>query len=80
VVVATALLLPFTPLGRFFHFEPPPAIFFVWLAGMLTGYLALAEVAKRFFYARLTGAARHDRSKKKPQRPSSHRLIKGNAP
>jgi Mg2+-importing ATPase len=80
VVVVTALLLPFTPPGRFFHFEPPPAIFFVWLAGMLTAYLALTEVAKRFFYARLTGATHHDWSKKKPRRPSSLPLTKGTTP
>jgi Mg2+-importing ATPase len=56
-VVGAALLLPFSPLARFFHFEPPPAIFFAWLAGMLVAYLALAEMAKRFFYARLAAAA-----------------------
>ncbi|OOG55424.1 magnesium-translocating P-type ATPase [Polaromonas sp. C04] len=53
-VVALALLLPFTPLGPLFHFEPPPAIFFAWLAGMVLAYLVLVEGAKRFFYARMT--------------------------
>jgi Mg2+-importing ATPase len=54
-IVAAAVLLPFTPLGPLFHFEPPPAIFFAWLAGMVLAYLALVESAKRFFYARLAG-------------------------
>ncbi|SFQ60490.1 Mg2+-importing ATPase [Variovorax sp. OK605] len=53
-VLAVALLLPFTPLARFFAFEPPPAIFFAWLTAMLVGYLALAEVAKHHFYAHVT--------------------------
>jgi Mg2+-importing ATPase len=57
-VLAMALILPFTPAGRFFQFEPPPAIFFAWLAAMLVAYLALAEMAKRFFQAHLTGRSR----------------------
>jgi len=52
-VVAVALALPFTPLGPLFQFDPPPAIFFAWLAGMVLAYLALAEGAKRFFYRHL---------------------------
>ncbi|KQX21458.1 magnesium-translocating P-type ATPase [Variovorax sp. Root434] len=67
-VVAAALLLPFSPLARFFHFEPPPAIFFAWLAGMLAAYLALAELAKRFFYARLAGAAPSRTRRHSPRR------------
>ncbi|QBK05419.1 magnesium-translocating P-type ATPase [Hylemonella gracilis] len=51
-VVALALLLPFTPLGRLFQFEQAPAVFFVWLLGMVVTYLALVELCKRFFYAR----------------------------
>ncbi|WP_411881910.1 magnesium-translocating P-type ATPase [Polaromonas sp. YR568] len=57
-VVAVALLLPFTPLGRLFHFEPPPAAFFAWLLVMVVAYLALAEGAKRFFYARMAAPRR----------------------
>ena len=54
-VLAVAFVLPFTPLARYFAFEPPPAIFFAWLAAMLAGYLVLAEVAKHFFYAHMAG-------------------------
>jgi Mg2+-importing ATPase len=60
-VVVTAVALPFTPLGGLFHLEPPPAIFFAWLAGMVLAYLALAECAKRFFYRHL--AVRHQRKR-----------------
>jgi Mg2+-importing ATPase len=57
-VVALAVGLPFMPAGRLFHFEPPPAIFFAWLAGMVFAYLALAEGAKRFFYRHLADRPR----------------------
>ncbi|WP_162591664.1 magnesium-translocating P-type ATPase [Variovorax sp. PBL-E5] len=57
-VVAVALLLPLTPLGSLFHFEAPPAIFFVWLGGMVVAYLALVEGAKRIFYARLASRSK----------------------
>jgi Mg2+-importing ATPase len=79
VVVAVALLLPFTALGRYFQFEAPPAIFFVWLAGMLAAYVALAEMAKRFFYAHLASAAPGRRAKN-PPRPPAQPITKGTTP
>ena len=57
-VVAVALLLPFTPLGTAFHFEPPPPLYFAWLLGMLLAYLALVEGAKRFFYRHMVKRSR----------------------
>lgn len=90
-VVAVALLLPFTAAGRLFHFEPPPAAFFGWLAAMLAAYLALAEMAKRFFHAHLTSpphglAHRHgkptpslpSRSRKQPATADGARAPSGN--
>lgn len=79
MVVAAAMLLPFTPLGSYFRFEPPPAIFFVWLAGLLAGYLTLAEVTKRFFYAHLTGTGRHNGPKKPGGRRPGHRRARSMA-
>ena len=49
-VVAVAACLPFTPIGAWFGLVPLPATFFAALAVMVVGYLALVEVAKRFFY------------------------------
>lgn len=57
-IVAIALLLPFTPLAALFRFEPPPGVFYAWLAAMVLSYLAAVEGAKQFFYARLAGPAR----------------------
>lgn len=54
LVVAVAILLPFTPLGRFFGFVPPPALFFVILAGMVIVYLLMVEFVKQWFYKRYT--------------------------
>ena len=50
-VLLAALVLPFTALGRYFGFEPPPAKFFAILALMIVAYLGIVEAAKRVFYA-----------------------------
>lgn len=49
-VVAIAATLPFTPVGTYFGFVPPPAQFYAILAAMVVVYLAIVEVAKRVFY------------------------------
>ena len=60
-VVAVALLLPFTPLGAVFHFEAPPPVFFASLLVMLLAYLALVEIAKRYFYRHMSARPRRPR-------------------
>jgi Mg2+-importing ATPase len=51
-VIGFALLVPYTPLGDFFGFAPPPPAFYLALAGILGAYALLAEVVKRWFYNR----------------------------
>ena len=51
-VVACALALPFTPLGVYLGFTPPPILFFAILPVMLVCYLLAVEIAKHWFYAR----------------------------
>jgi len=51
-VVAAGALLPFTPVGSYFGFVPPPPAFYLILAAMVAGYLAIVEFAKRIFYRR----------------------------
>ena len=49
-VVAVAVLLPFTPIGTYFGFVPPPAKFYFILGGMTLVYLFVVELAKQGFY------------------------------
>lgn len=49
-VVVIAALLPFTALGTYFGFIPPPAEFYFILAVMVVFYLVMVEVVKRNFY------------------------------
>ena len=52
VIVGTAAVLPFTPLGDLFGFVAPPIEFFAFLAGFVGAYLVLVEALKRLFYKR----------------------------
>jgi P-type Mg2+ transporter len=56
-VVIAAVAFPFTPLGHRFGFTAPPAEFFAIVAALAVAYLAIVEVTKRVFYARLVAAA-----------------------
>jgi Mg2+-importing ATPase len=49
-VVASAVILPFTPLGHYFGFVPLPARFYYILGGMVIVYLFVVELAKQGFY------------------------------
>lgn len=50
LVVALAVLLPFTPAGRILGFVAPPPLFFLVLAGMVICYLLIVEQVKQWFY------------------------------
>ncbi len=51
-VVATAVIFPFTPLGKGFGFVPPPPSFYAVLAGLVLLYLAAVEGIKQWFFRR----------------------------
>jgi len=51
-VVATALIIPYTPIGRLFQLVPPPPAFYLALALIISFYLLLAETVKKWFYRR----------------------------
>jgi Mg2+-importing ATPase len=61
-VVVLAVIIPFTPLGTYFGFVPPPARFYFILAALVVIYLIVVEVAKRSFYRRYNSFARSNRS------------------
>ena len=50
IVLALAIALPFTPVGTYFGFVPPPAKFYLILGGMVVIYLVIVEVVKQGFY------------------------------
>ena len=49
-IVAIGALLPFTPLGAWFGFVPPPAGFYAAVGVMVVAYLGLVELVKHAFY------------------------------
>jgi Mg2+-importing ATPase len=51
-VISFAIIVPYTPVGTFFGFVPPPPTFYLALAGILGAYAVLAETVKRWFYKR----------------------------
>jgi hypothetical protein len=51
-VISFAITVPYTPVGAFFGFVPPPPAFYLALAGILGAYALLAETVKRWFYKR----------------------------
>ena len=53
-VVLAALTLPYTGLGQYFGFHPPPLEFLAILAALVVAYLVIVEAAKRTFYRHLT--------------------------
>jgi Mg2+-importing ATPase len=50
VVVLVALALPFSPLADLLGFQPLPFIYLLVIGLIVTGYVATAELAKRWFY------------------------------
>ena len=58
-VVCIAALLPFTPMAKVpvLGFEPLPATLYLALFALILGYLVLTEIAKHWFYQRLTTKA-----------------------
>ena len=49
-VVGIAVVLPFTPIGSYFGFVPPPARLYVLLGAMVLLYLIVVELVKQGFY------------------------------
>jgi len=52
-IVCIGIILPFTPLAGPLGFTPLPALYFLFLAGMVVTYLILVEIVKRRLMGRL---------------------------
>jgi Mg2+-importing ATPase len=48
-VIAVAIALPLLPVSRWLGFVVPPSLFFVFLIGATSAYLAIVEINKRIF-------------------------------
>jgi Mg2+-importing ATPase len=48
-IVTIGLIIPFTPLGRFFGFVAPPLTYFIALFFIVAGYLFLVQIGKNWF-------------------------------
>jgi Mg2+-importing ATPase len=53
LVVAAAVMLPYTSLGTLFGFVPLPAYFLVIVGAIMVIYVAFVEVAKAVFYRKM---------------------------
>jgi Mg2+-importing ATPase len=54
LVALTTILLPYTPMGRLFGFAPIPFPYLLTLLLIVVLYIISAEVAKRYFYKRVS--------------------------
>ena len=52
LVVIAAWIIPFTPIGSYFHFAPLPPFILAVLFGYIFVYLGLVQMTKRWFYRR----------------------------
>ena len=55
-VVASAIILPFTPAGVYLGFTAPPAFFFLILTAILIAYLLAVEWTKQWFFRHFAAA------------------------
>jgi Mg2+-importing ATPase len=53
LLVGVAMVLPYTPLGSYFGFVPPPFYFFMIILGIIIVYLTSAEEVKFWFYRKI---------------------------
>jgi Mg2+-importing ATPase len=53
LIVVFTLIIPFTPLGHLFGFQPLPIWFLLVIAAVVVLYIIAAEVTKRTFYRRV---------------------------
>ena len=52
VVVAAAVAIPLTPLGKWFGFVVPPVALLITIAMLTAAYLIVVEFVKRWFFER----------------------------
>jgi Mg2+-importing ATPase len=53
LIVVGTLILPFTPLGKIFGFNPLGMSFLLLIGMIVMGYIISAEIAKTIFYRKV---------------------------
>jgi Mg2+-importing ATPase len=53
LIIAVTFVLPFTPLGEIFSFQPLPLWFLLVIVAIVLLYIAGAEITKRIFYSKV---------------------------
>ena len=53
LIIAVTFVLPFTPLGKVFGFQPLPLWFLLVIVAIVLLYVAGAEITKRIFYSKV---------------------------
>jgi Mg2+-importing ATPase len=51
-IVTIGLVIPFTPLGKYFGFVPPPLTYFIALVAIIVAYLFMVQFVKSWFIKR----------------------------
>jgi Mg2+-importing ATPase len=57
IIIVIALVIPYLPFDSIFGFVPLPAPLMLAMIGLTLAYVVAAEVAKKYFYARVENAA-----------------------
>lgn len=52
LAMAIGIFLPMGPLAAYFKMHPLPGAYFAWLAGILSGYVTLTSLMKRYYIRR----------------------------
>lgn len=50
--MAAAAVIPFTPVGAVLGLAGLPAVYFIWLAGIIVGYMVLVTAVKQVYLRR----------------------------
>jgi Mg2+-importing ATPase len=53
IVCLVGILLPYSPLAETLSLVPMPAMFFVWLAGIFIGFIAVIQLVKMIYFKKI---------------------------
>jgi Mg2+-importing ATPase len=56
IIIGVTLVLPYVPFNFLFGFIPLPAPLMLTMLGLTALYVLVTEVAKKYFYSRMTNA------------------------